>query len=181
MGKQPPKYLVNMWLRDKREEHSWTQADVAEQIGVTEKTVSRWERGQAFPTPYCVQKLCTLFNATPQELGLDQARKHPVLSSEQEEMVSTPVENVSPDREPSSSISSLTPHQGRLIAYPVLRWSRRAALICLCMCIGLGGLLVSWMFFRLPLANSRNGFSFNLSGLSRTPKSSEGKMRLTLH
>lgn len=63
----------NIQLRDMREQRGWTQNYVADSIGVTTRTVSRWEQGQAFPTPYCVRKLCNLFEANEQELGLERA------------------------------------------------------------------------------------------------------------
>ncbi len=76
----------NMALRDRRKERQWTQADVAELLGVTELTVRRWERGQSRPSSYYIQKLCALFEANAEELGLLRTSipaKHPSdLSSE---------------------------------------------------------------------------------------------------
>jgi transcriptional regulator with XRE-family HTH domain len=60
----------NNTLRDRRKQHQWTQANVAESLGVTELTVRRWERGQSRPSSYYIQKLCTLFEASAEELGL---------------------------------------------------------------------------------------------------------------
>jgi WD40 repeat protein/transcriptional regulator with XRE-family HTH domain len=57
-------------LRRERDLHQWTQVDVARQIDTDSKTVGRWERGEARPSYYYGQKLCSLFGKTPAELGL---------------------------------------------------------------------------------------------------------------
>src|SRR5213078_3137255 len=43
---------------------------VAEALGVSVRTVSRWEMGQAIPHPYYAEQLCTLFGKTAQEFNL---------------------------------------------------------------------------------------------------------------
>lgn len=48
----------------------WSQQELANQLGATSDTVSRWERGVTFPTPYFRQKLCDLLEKSEQELGL---------------------------------------------------------------------------------------------------------------
>ncbi|HEY4032611.1 MAG TPA: NB-ARC domain-containing protein, partial [Ktedonobacteraceae bacterium] len=57
-------------LREERIQHGWSQAQLAEELGVDTRTVRRWERGQAIPFPYYRQKLATLFGKTAEELGL---------------------------------------------------------------------------------------------------------------
>lgn len=37
------------FISDLRKEHGWTQKDLAERVGVTDKAVSRWETGRGFP------------------------------------------------------------------------------------------------------------------------------------
>jgi transcriptional regulator with XRE-family HTH domain/energy-coupling factor transporter ATP-binding protein EcfA2 len=59
-----------MLLKQAREERGWSQKDVAEQIGTDPKTVSRWERGVAYPSPYFRQKLAELFQKSLRELDL---------------------------------------------------------------------------------------------------------------
>jgi non-specific serine/threonine protein kinase len=58
-------------LRRVRQRHSLTQEDVARQLGTRKVTVSRWERGIQAPSLYFQRKLCSLFQTTPRELGLD--------------------------------------------------------------------------------------------------------------
>jgi WD40 repeat protein/transcriptional regulator with XRE-family HTH domain len=57
-------------LRRERQLRSWSQADVAEEIGSETKTVNRWESGKTFPSSYFRQKLVELFGKSAEELGL---------------------------------------------------------------------------------------------------------------
>jgi transcriptional regulator with XRE-family HTH domain len=59
-----------MLLKQAREERGWSQKDVAEKIGTDPKTVSRWERMVAYPSPYFRQKLGELFEKSLRELDL---------------------------------------------------------------------------------------------------------------
>ncbi len=59
-----------MLLKQAREERGWSQKDVAEKIGTDPKTVSRWERRVAYPSPYFRQKLAELFKKSLRELDL---------------------------------------------------------------------------------------------------------------
>ena len=60
----------NTLLKQAREERGWSQKDVAEKIGTDPKTVSRWERRVAYPSPYFRQKLSDLFQKSLRELDL---------------------------------------------------------------------------------------------------------------
>lgn len=57
-------------LKRERELRGWSQARVAESIGVLPTTISRWERGTSTPYPYFQEKLCALFEMSTVELGL---------------------------------------------------------------------------------------------------------------
>ncbi|MBV9689278.1 MAG: helix-turn-helix transcriptional regulator [Ktedonobacteraceae bacterium] len=59
----------NFLLQHEREWHSLSQSQVAEYIGTTPLSVSRWERGLVLPGPHFRRALCTLFNKNPCELG----------------------------------------------------------------------------------------------------------------
>ena len=56
-------------LKREREQRGWTQSKVAEQLGTTQITISRWENSITVPTPYYRQKLAELFGKSIQELG----------------------------------------------------------------------------------------------------------------
>lgn len=63
-------------LRHERQRRGWSRAYIAEQIGVADpKTIGRWERGDAFPSAYFLQRLCTLFEMPAESLGLWQQEK----------------------------------------------------------------------------------------------------------
>jgi len=59
-------------LKQERELHLWSQEQVAEMIGTTAPTISRWEHGSTFPGLHFRQKLCELFAKSAEELGFLQ-------------------------------------------------------------------------------------------------------------
>ncbi len=58
-------------LKAERELRGWSLARIAETLGITTRTVIRWERGQATPYPYYREQLCALFGKSAFELGLE--------------------------------------------------------------------------------------------------------------
>ncbi len=56
-------------LKVEREARGWSQAKVAETLGTTSRTVSRWEQGLAVPYPYYREQLSRLFGKSVRELG----------------------------------------------------------------------------------------------------------------
>jgi transcriptional regulator with XRE-family HTH domain len=64
---------ANDLLRQERQRRGWSRAYIAEEIGVADpKTIGRWERGDAFPSAYFLQRLCHLFGMPAEDLGLWQ-------------------------------------------------------------------------------------------------------------
>ncbi len=57
-------------LKAEREKRGWSLAKLAEVLGTTTRTVSRWEQGLAVPYPYYREQLCVLYGKTAEELGL---------------------------------------------------------------------------------------------------------------
>lgn len=55
-------------IKGLREEHNLTQKQLAEQIGYTEKSVSKWENNDGIPTLDVMIKLCDLFRLSLDEL-----------------------------------------------------------------------------------------------------------------
>ena len=51
-----------------RNEKKMTQADLAERIGVSVQSISKWETGKAVPSFQHLNKLCTVFDVTLTEL-----------------------------------------------------------------------------------------------------------------
>ena len=70
MEEQAVAKRYQMLLKQAREERGWSQKDVAQKIGTDAKTVSRWERSVAYPSPYFRQKLSELFEKSLRELDL---------------------------------------------------------------------------------------------------------------
>ena len=57
-------------LRRVREQHGWSQAHIAREVGTDARTVSRWERGVTSPSPHFRERLCQLFQLDAETLGL---------------------------------------------------------------------------------------------------------------
>ena len=71
MAKKAREAKPNELLRAARLQRNWTQQEVADRIGAPlALNVTRWERGTASPSLHYVQRLCQLFDTTPQKLGL---------------------------------------------------------------------------------------------------------------
>lgn len=71
MEQDQPWYEI---LKNERVRRGWSQQDVARKIGSVEKSIGRWERGQAFPDSFNRQKLATLYGLSVQALGLVEKR-----------------------------------------------------------------------------------------------------------
>ncbi len=74
----------NERLRRERQLRGWSQGHLAEQIGVPDYYISRWERGEVLPSPYYQQKLCDVFGKTAEDLGMLQTKADMSLTSMQE-------------------------------------------------------------------------------------------------
>ena len=55
-------------LKRLRKEHNLSQEDLAEKLGVSRQSVSKWESGQAYPEMDKVLQICQLFNLNIDEL-----------------------------------------------------------------------------------------------------------------
>ncbi|MDQ2903389.1 MAG: FxSxx-COOH system tetratricopeptide repeat protein [Chloroflexota bacterium] len=62
-------FQANHRLRQERIRQNWRQREVAELLGTTVVTVTRWEQGTHQPSTYFRVKLCTLFGKSAEELG----------------------------------------------------------------------------------------------------------------
>lgn len=64
-------------LATARYEKGWSQEEVAERVGVTRNTFSKWERGVVTPYPFHIHRLCKIFGKTAQELELAAKLREP--------------------------------------------------------------------------------------------------------
>ena len=127
-----PKNIPSIRLREVREQRGWTQVDLAEKVGVTERTVGRWERGEAFPTSYALTKLCMLFNMTQEELGLRRAKNIPGTEGgvpTQAQVSLEPVDDLlteqETDKESALELSMKLRRDILLKKWGLSRWSKR--------------------------------------------------------
>lgn len=67
---------IGNYIARKRREKSLTQVQLAEQLGVSNKTISKWENGKCMPDYSIIQKLCEALGVTLPELmdGEDTAQ-----------------------------------------------------------------------------------------------------------
>lgn len=63
---------IGRFIANCRKERNLTQEQVAEKLGVSNKTVSRWETGNGFPDVSLLQPLCELLNISVNELLLGE-------------------------------------------------------------------------------------------------------------
>lgn len=53
---------IGCFIAELRKEKEWTQAELGERLGITNKTVSRWETGSYMPDISMIQALCKEFD-----------------------------------------------------------------------------------------------------------------------
>lgn len=59
---------IGIFLADLRKEKGWTQEQVGQQLGVTNKTVSRWENGNYMPPVEMLLELSKLYDVSINEI-----------------------------------------------------------------------------------------------------------------
>ena len=65
-------------LKELRKQNGLSQASLAQQLGMTQQAVGKWERGTATPDPQTIAKLAEIFNVPSDVLlGLDAGSIRP--------------------------------------------------------------------------------------------------------
>jgi transcriptional regulator with XRE-family HTH domain len=59
---------IGKYISQKRRELNLTQEELAEKLGVSNKTISKWENGKCMPDYSIIQNLCDVLNTTLAEL-----------------------------------------------------------------------------------------------------------------
>ena len=59
---------IGSYIARKRKEQNLTQEQLAERLGVSNKTISKWETGKCMPDYSVIQKLCDTLHVTIPEL-----------------------------------------------------------------------------------------------------------------
>jgi transcriptional regulator with XRE-family HTH domain len=60
----------NEHIKHLRNSQGWSQTSLGKKLGTNTHTVSRWERGNAFPSPFYRERLAQVFEKSLEELGL---------------------------------------------------------------------------------------------------------------
>lgn len=55
-------------IRNFRTFRQITQGQLAELVGKSKNTISNWERGDNFPDPDTIERLCEIFDVTPNQI-----------------------------------------------------------------------------------------------------------------
>ncbi len=114
----------NERLRQERIRRSWRQREIAEMLGTTTVTVTRWEGGNHLPSAYFRVKLCALFGKSAQELGFVQDNLS--ASTNKDDTLEAASENLdgASEARPSGNNFTLTSQHPTLPeAYPLERTS----------------------------------------------------------
>ena len=72
-----PAHQPTMTIRQLRQARGWTQADLAEQVGVRRKQVQLWEIGKHFPRPATRLALADLFGVSVEAISVGPAEPAP--------------------------------------------------------------------------------------------------------
>ena len=59
---------IGKFIAKKRKEQNMTQEQLAERLGVSNKTISKWENGKCMPDYSIIQKLCDVIHVSLPEL-----------------------------------------------------------------------------------------------------------------
>ena len=60
--------VIGSYIAHKRREQNLTQEQLAQQLGVSNKTISKWENGKCMPDYSIIQRLCEALHVTLPEL-----------------------------------------------------------------------------------------------------------------
>ena len=59
---------IGEFISEKRKEKGLTQAELAEKLGITDRAVSKWERGKSLPDASIMLELCSILGITVNDL-----------------------------------------------------------------------------------------------------------------
>src|SRR6266436_1944957 len=100
-------------LRIERKLRGWSQSRIAEALGITTRTVSRWEQGLSVPYPYYREQLCVLFGKNARELGMLSETEESDMAEEATPPVAEPIT-------PAVPPSGVAPEQESFLVDPAI-------------------------------------------------------------
>ncbi len=62
-------------IRQLREKWGWSQLDLALEVEVSQRTVSRWERGELVPQQHNLQRLAEVFGVSVEAIAFGAAEQ----------------------------------------------------------------------------------------------------------
>ena len=77
---------IGKYIAQKRKEKNFTQVQLAEKLGVSNKTVSKWENGVCMPDYSVIEALCHELGTTLSQL-IDGADKEPEIQSNDDKRI----------------------------------------------------------------------------------------------
>ena len=90
------KQALGMMISTLRKEKGMTQLELAEQMGVTDKAVSKWERDLSFPDINSIPKLAEIFEVSVDELmQVNTETKENIGKNKVTEIVDTALKGIS--------------------------------------------------------------------------------------
>lgn len=78
---------IGAFIAAKRKEKGLTQAALAEKLGITDRAVSKWERGICLPDASIIIELCQILNINANELLLGEMINEKETQQKQDELV----------------------------------------------------------------------------------------------
>ena len=78
---------IGLFIASKRKEQNLTQEQLAEKLGVSNKTVSKWETGKNMPDYSVVEQLCQVLNISVGELIAGKEKEQSEDNSSYEEKI----------------------------------------------------------------------------------------------
>lgn len=80
------------YIAEKRKQLGMTQRQLAEQVGITDKAVSKWERGKSIPDSAVMEELCEVLHISINEFFSGEDIKEENYSDKAEENIRTLIE-----------------------------------------------------------------------------------------
>ena len=78
---------IGGYIARKRKEQNLTQEQLAQQLGVSNKTISKWENGKCMPDYSIIQKLCDVIHVSLPELDGEDAAEDSVRVYDDEQIL----------------------------------------------------------------------------------------------
>lgn len=116
--------MINIRIKELRNQFGWTQRDLANKMSVSQQTIGSWEVGRAEPNSEAIKKLSELFNVTTDYLLGNTDRKRSNDSDNKIEYTDTDLDNML-DNAMSFDGEPITDHDREIIrAYLKGRYSK---------------------------------------------------------